>query len=170
MFHLLKTIRSKIRELESDIFSDIPLIGDVVDLRHEIEEAIEEHVYPIVTTALNLLDSSSPEVSLFRAFFPELKELYAGDHVYVQRPGFTHHGILTNDGTVIEYDESEVIEIPLSDFARNVQPRKRSGLDSPSEFSSDQIVDRAKSRLDECNYDALFNNCEHFARWCRCGE
>ena len=33
-----------------------------------------------------------------------------------------------------------------------------------------EIVERATSKVDEEGYDLLFRNCEHFARWCCCGE
>ena len=33
-----------------------------------------------------------------------------------------------------------------------------------------EIVRRAKSRVNEEGYDLLCGNCEHFARWCCCGE
>jgi hypothetical protein len=32
------------------------------------------------------------------------------------------------------------------------------------------IVQRACSRLGECRYDLLSNNCEHFCSWCELGE
>ena len=36
-----------------------------------------------------------------------------------------------------------------------------------TKLSQDEIIERAKSRLGERKYNALFNNCEHFAYWCR---
>jgi len=33
-------------------------------------------------------------------------------------------------------------------------------------FSSQEVVDRARSRLGEDQYHLLFNNCEHFCEWC----
>jgi Lecithin retinol acyltransferase len=33
-------------------------------------------------------------------------------------------------------------------------------------LGADEAVARAKSRLGECGYNLLNNNCEHFARWC----
>ena len=32
------------------------------------------------------------------------------------------------------------------------------------------MVERAKSRLGEHDYNLLFNNCEHFASWCKTGN
>jgi hypothetical protein len=36
-------------------------------------------------------------------------------------------------------------------------------------FIADLVVSRAKSRLGEQKYNLLFNNCEHFATWCKTG-
>lgn len=36
-------------------------------------------------------------------------------------------------------------------------------------YSPEETVWRAKSRLGETNYNLLFNNCEHFAIWCKTG-
>jgi hypothetical protein len=33
----------------------------------------------------------------------------------------------------------------------------------------DVVIQRAKSRLGETKYDLFFNNCEHFATWCKTG-
>lgn len=36
-------------------------------------------------------------------------------------------------------------------------------------FSPEETVARAKSRLGEDKYNMLFNNCEHYAIWCKTG-
>jgi hypothetical protein len=36
--------------------------------------------------------------------------------------------------------------------------------------SSDIVIQRAESRLNEDKYDLIFNNCEHFATWCKTGK
>jgi hypothetical protein len=37
-------------------------------------------------------------------------------------------------------------------------------------YSPEEVVERAKSQLGKGNYKLLFNNCEHFAMWCKTGE
>jgi len=37
------------------------------------------------------------------------------------------------------------------------------------DFSPDAVVRRAESRLGESRFDLMFNNCEHFAAWCKTG-
>ncbi|XP_031557103.1 phospholipase A and acyltransferase 3-like [Actinia tenebrosa] len=34
----------------------------------------------------------------------------------------------------------------------------------------EEIIERAQSKIGVRDYSVLFNNCEHFARWCRYGE
>ena len=36
-------------------------------------------------------------------------------------------------------------------------------------FLPDIVIERAKSRLGESDYNLVFNNCEHFATWCKTG-
>lgn len=37
------------------------------------------------------------------------------------------------------------------------------------DFSPDAVIQRAESRLGEFAFDLVFNNCEHFASWCKTG-
>jgi hypothetical protein len=41
---------------------------------------------------------------------------------------------------------------------------------APDAFHGREIVRRARSRLGECQYDLLSNNCEHFCSWCELAE
>lgn len=36
-------------------------------------------------------------------------------------------------------------------------------------FSLEEVISRARRRLDETRYDVLKNNCEHFVTWSMCG-
>jgi predicted ATPase len=36
-------------------------------------------------------------------------------------------------------------------------------------YSGKETVERARSRLGEDKYNLVFNNCEHFAVWCKTG-
>lgn len=83
---------------------------------------------------------------------------------------YKHYGIDCGDGTVIHYRKpSETIErTSLETFANG-------GSIYVAEYSDgfgyipDVVVERAKSRLGERNYNLLFNNCEHFTNWCKTG-
>lgn len=90
-----------------------------------------------------------------------------GDHIYTQHTGFTHHGIDCGDGTVIHYSHGEVRQTSLSTFGNGNQSFvKRYGQCD----TDDIVIQRAESRLGENEYSLLFNNCEHFATWCKTGR
>ncbi|MEY4358524.1 MAG: hypothetical protein RLZZ631_10 [Cyanobacteriota bacterium] len=96
----------------------------------------------------------------------------AADHLQVPRQHglFNHHGIDLGDGTVAHYLEGrEILRSPLEEFSRG-QPL--SVVPYPDQECSPAGVTlrRAMGRLGEQNYNLLFNNCEHFAHWCKTGR
>lgn len=99
-----------------------------------------------------------------------------GDQLYVYREllnvqgTYQHHGIDCGDGTVIHYRKpSEVIEkTSLATFTRGNTIYVREYLEGFC-FIPEVVVQRAHSRLGEQKYNLLFNNCEHFATWCKTG-
>ena len=99
-----------------------------------------------------------------------------GDQVYVHRELinfeglYEHHGIDCGDGKVIRYRKpSETIEVTSIDtFSRGNRVYVRQ-YPVGFCFIDHIVVERAKSRLGESKYNILFNNCEHFAFWCKTG-
>ena len=96
----------------------------------------------------------------------------AADHLQVPRQHglFNHHGIDLGDGTVAHYLEGrEILRSSSVEFSRG-QPL--SVVDYPTGGCSPVGVTlrRAMGRLGEQNYNLLFNNCEHFAHWCKTGR
>ncbi len=91
-----------------------------------------------------------------------------GDHLYVSRGAYTHHGIDCGDGTVIHYREGEAITRSSRPFFALGQEIwvKPYPLSDPPEV----VVQRAMSRVGERDYHIVFNNCEHFAYWCKTGK
>lgn len=97
-----------------------------------------------------------------------------GDQIYVFRELinlqgiYEHHGIDCGDGSVIHYRKpSETIErTSLATFTRG---GKIYAKEYSTSFIPDVVIHRAKSRLGERKYNLLFNNCEHFATWCKTG-
>jgi hypothetical protein len=110
-----------------------------------------------------------------------------GDHIFVPLVGeTTHHGIDVGDGTVVHWhsgrsgkksfkdllgrkSEAEIRRTPLDeehfgDLSR-LQVREYS---NPSD--ADEVVNRALSRVGEQGYSLCWNNCEHFANWCKTGS
>jgi hypothetical protein len=92
-----------------------------------------------------------------------------GDHIYVDYGFYSHHGIDCGDGTVIHLskEKGRICQDTIHAFARGnsiyVKQRK-------SRYSSEQVVQRAKSKLGEMGYNLGLNNCEHFATWCHSGQ
>jgi hypothetical protein len=88
------------------------------------------------------------------------------DHIYVHFVKFVHHGIDCGDGTAIHYDGNKIVQTLIATFYNGNQCLiKRYGRSD----SDDVVIDRAKGRLGEAKYDVIFNNCEHFATWCKTG-
>ena len=97
-----------------------------------------------------------------------------GDQVYAIREvvgvPYEHHGIDCGDNTVIHYSklgEAAIARTSRETFARGSRIYHKS---QPTAFIPDVVVERAESRLGERQYDLFFNNCEHFANWCKTGR
>jgi hypothetical protein len=96
----------------------------------------------------------------------------AADHLQVPRQHglFHHHGIDLGDGTVAHYLEGrEILRSPLEGFSRG-QPISVVPYGAGSCSPAGTTLRRAMGRLGEQNYNLLFNNCEHFAHWCKTGR
>jgi len=96
--------------------------------------------------------------------------LATADHLQVPRRHglFNHHGIDLGDGTVAHYLEGrEILRSPVSEFS---QGEVVSVMDHADASPAGVTLRRAMSRLGEQNYNMLFNNCEHFATWCKTGR
>ena len=99
-----------------------------------------------------------------------------GDQLHVDREFwnqdgiYKHHGIDCGDGTVIHYRKpSEIVErTSFATFSRG-NPVYSLEYSKGFCFVPEVVVERAESRLGEDKYNLLFNNCEHFATWCKTG-
>lgn len=91
-----------------------------------------------------------------------------GDHLFVRRRHYTHHGIDCGDGTVIHFGRKSVgagrrVErVSRTAFARGGEIRVKSYR---WKLPTEQILRNAESRLGETNYSLVRNNCEHIATW-----
>ncbi|WP_242798693.1 lecithin retinol acyltransferase family protein [Aeromonas hydrophila] len=99
-----------------------------------------------------------------------------GDHLVVSRGLFTHHGLYLGGQQVIHYggglsskEQADGVGIvSLAAFAdgRQVTVHRH---DAPA-YDPETRLARAYSRLGECQYHPVTNNCEHFVNWCIEGE
>lgn len=168
------------------------IIRQIKDLFPEIGEKLEQ--------AANIMDSLENVLDALPIFIPDrypypdpcpwippfLKDqaesyseaeaedaLQMGDHIYVYRIGYSHHGIYGGNGRVFHYfgdlldmDSAEVIESSLHFFADGDRIYR---YDYEAAYSPEEIIQRAKSRLGEREYDLATNNCMSYATWCRVG-
>jgi hypothetical protein len=98
--------------------------------------------------------------------------LASADHLKVPRQHglFVHHGIDLGDGTVAHYLEGrQILRSPLQDFSL-AQPVSTVPYPPGSCSPPGVSVHRALGRLGEQRYNLIFNNCEHFAHWCKTGR
>ena len=100
---------------------------------------------------------------------------YKGQHLYVSRGLYTHHGLGDGHDGVIHYSEPTdgpakgfIRRTSLSQFARDGDIKLREY--QSRRFSPDEAVKRAESRLGENGYSLWGNNCEHFVSWCITGD
>jgi hypothetical protein len=106
-----------------------------------------------------------------------LEPLQVGDVIFTDHVLYRHFGVYAGKNCVIHYagerghfgGDIEVRETSLKDFAKDGEYRivKFPGA---NQFSRKETVRRARSRIGEKSYNLLFNNCEHFALWCKTGK
>ena len=107
---------------------------------------------------------------------------------------YYHYAVYTGDNTVIHYSgdmgdfkgrkivrygsmeefldgKKEFFELvfPQSHQKPDREPRYETQKIRYKLYSPEETVARAKSRLGEDKYNLAFNNCEHFAIWCKTG-
>lgn len=96
-----------------------------------------------------------------------------GEHIRVRRSWYWHHGIDLGDGTVVHLPSEpgdagieQVTRTSMGEFARGgmIEVVREEGALPPEE-----VVERALGRLGRHGYHLIWNNCEHFARWCVTG-
>jgi len=90
-----------------------------------------------------------------------------GDHLWVQRPMYRHHGVDLGDGQVVHYTGSITRPGAISITSAEVftQGAPFHMVHHERRLSVEETVHRAKSRVGENNYRFIDSNCEHFATW-----
>ena len=142
-----------VREVSETAGDVLEFINNIEDSRDNLIEAVDP-----ISRAMKVWEGMT--VTEAKA------KLKKGDHIKVMRTVYSHHSIYIGEGQVIEYNDGVVEKSSLESFADG---DRIIYVSEPSCYSNDEIVRRAKSRLGECDYNLVWNNCENFATWCRCG-
>ncbi|MDU9035256.1 lecithin retinol acyltransferase family protein [Pseudomonas corrugata] len=97
-----------------------------------------------------------------------------GAHLVSPRRFYLHHGIYLGGTDVVHYSgfsgSLRPGPIEVTDLERFANGKPVWMLQEPCKYSSEEIAERARSRLGEAQYRVLFNNCEHFCSWCISGN
>ena len=104
-----------------------------------------------------------------------------GDIVFTDRGLYKHYGVYIGHNSIIhfagpkgheiEVSQADIIETSVKDFLRGDLLEVQDD-DGREPLPRKETIRRAMSKLYSCkgDYSLLFNNCEHFANWCRYGE
>jgi hypothetical protein len=112
----------------------------------------------------------------------ERRKLKRGDIIGISRGVYEHFGIYFGYDQVIHYTslnpnasakDNKIIKTTMSNFLRGtdyifiVHDDLWSKIFKP--YSAQETIERAKSLIGQEDYSLFFNNCEHFAFWCKLG-
>jgi hypothetical protein len=99
-----------------------------------------------------------------------------GDHLRAGNPGSPHHdGIYLGDNLIIHMTGGEAggkanARVRMDSLAVFANGRPVTVRPYAEGHDPEAIIERAKSRLGDGGYHLIFNNCQHFARWCATGD
>lgn len=102
-----------------------------------------------------------------------------GEHIQARRMHglYYHHGIDMGDGTVIHFSgeplnrkQARVCRISEESFLDGA-PKAVVNYSHPNKvLSVEETLRLAEEQLDSVGYNLLYNNCEHFATYCKTGK
>lgn len=142
------------RELERVIKCLSPNIGEGMEKLNNLQDSLA-----------NPLDAQEKKPDA-KGLLEARRCFQKGDHIAVDRELYSHHAIYDGEGGVVEYDDFIVKTASLEQFAQGAKIYR---VQETAAYEPDEIMERAYSRMGEQEYHLLFNNCENFATWCRCG-
>ena len=97
-----------------------------------------------------------------------MSEISIGSHLTTPRIGYQHHGLYIGNNHVIHLTSNSRIEIVTLDEFTDGNGYSNNKFNS--QYSRQEIIERARSKLGSHDYSVLFSNCEHFISWCIHGE
>jgi hypothetical protein len=100
------------------------------------------------------------------------------DNFFAGYPAYQHYGVYIGNGNVIHFASLEGQDVsPENGIIHETNLEKflngralQIDTSVKNNFSDNEIIQRARSRLGDKGYNLFTNNCEHFARWCVTGE
>jgi hypothetical protein len=99
-----------------------------------------------------------------------------GDHIQVKRLHglYYHHGIDMGDGTVIHFSGeplngklAKVCLVTDEEFLKGEKKQVVSYKEDAGVLDPEETIALARDQLDTEGYHVLYNNCEHFATYCK---
>jgi hypothetical protein len=97
-----------------------------------------------------------------------------GDHIFVKRVGYVHHGVEVDDGMVVHFTGTPGNKRGAAIKREPIEVFRCGGVVHVRRYDQrlepDEVVSRAESKLGQSGYNLYANNCEHFARWCVTGH
>lgn len=102
-----------------------------------------------------------------------------GAHLSTPRSAYTHHGLYIGNGEVIHYSgladgfsAGPVENVNLSEFQKSGGENKGYKIIAHpnASYAPQAIIENAYKRLNEKDYNLLWNNCEHFVHDCVYGQ
>lgn len=111
------------------------------------------------------------------------KSIKPGDVIFVNRGLYKHYGVYVGNDTVIHFSGGSngelsaqkacILKTSLEKFRKDgkIQVENRQNMQEKS-FSPRETVMRAMNAVgsEKGKYSLIWNNCEHFANWCKYGE
>lgn len=98
--------------------------------------------------------------------------VYAHYGVYAETPDGGHVIHYTGENEHSDF-KGVVRETSFEEFLagdKNYSIRKFDKDKYPNVYSGEETVKRARSQIGRAGYNLAFNNCEHFAVWCKTGR
>lgn len=104
--------------------------------------------------------------------------VYIGNEEIVHLSGDENDGIngqvgLTHFFTIsgVRFNKAKVVKENFWKVTADSKAKKNNGKDRKcTPLSPDEVVEKALSMMGEIGYNVLWNNCEHFAAFCRYGQ
>lgn len=109
-----------------------------------------------------------------------IPDLEAGEVILTDCGLYDHYGIYVGNNEVVHFSAGRenrlsskhayIQKTSLDEFMENGLKVER--METTSAYTREQVVLRALEKVGSGRgeYDLLFNNCEHFAHWCKYGS